>query len=157
MRLIRCAILGCTLFVVAACSQNDSAEPELITYVGDMYVDMTPGFVGADGTDRVQLTVDNLLRYSLLNFTGISRNPFPPICESQGIIRNFGGDTLRFVSEDTLHDGTCSTRVPNGLFVQVRRPAADSLIIESIPGDITFFRFSLRRVSTSQAGAPTGS
>lgn len=151
-------ILLALTMTYAGCGGEDDPEPtrQIVAYQGEMFVDFTPGFVGTEGTEFVQLTIEDGDQYSILNLTRQVGLPSAPVCDSDGKLTNTGTDTLILIPNGPS-GANCSNRIPAGPFLVDLSSPSDSLVWESVPGGSETYRFRLQRVNPTSSIAPTAS
>lgn len=140
------------LLFSGGCGGNGDGDNGTVTeiYNGTMYVDLTPGFVGGDGTDSIRFTV----RSGTFAFEHLTRTTDPPLCDSEGEITGFGTNRAR-LDPTNWFGSNCSQRTPNGEFVTVFN--GDSLSMTNIDQSTTVFDIDLvltLRRSSAEIGNP---
>lgn len=109
------------LWSVVGCGSDNTPEPTVEVYVGELSTDRHPMQVGDQHTVTVQLTVDGP-RYSILTLQGDNG-----ICDSEGRVNGFGGNSLMLLPDRRLGLNCDSVDVPQGTFPTDFRPNGDSL------------------------------
>lgn len=141
-------MLVLTILLTGGCGGDENDDNGTVTEVfnGTVFIDLTPGVIGAEGTDSVRFTV----RSGTFALEHITRTTDPPMCDSEGEVSGFGTNRARLTPTNWFGIN-CSEKTPRGEFVAVFR--GDSLTMTNVDQTSEIYLFELvltqRRISGS--------
>ena len=131
-------MLVLAFLLTGGCGGDENDDDGTVTEVfnGTLFLDLSPGVIGAEGTDSVRFTV----RSGTFALEHITRTTDPPMCDSEGEVSGFGTNRARLTPTNWF-GLNCSERTPRGEFVAVFR--GDSLTMTNVDQTSEIYIFNL--------------